>query len=186
MTRSAVAAREERILSRQCMRPDGAFDRVGVLFDAAVVKEPDQAAPVAYGVTPIRAWKQSRSTSPIRPASVLRADCRLLRIQRRWRHHGCRQVGGGNARGPRSRTSRPRDNTYLDSTGATLTRINSLHTARARDAMNRSASISAAAPAWHELPQPSVAEVVKHDCQGNKTRRRVPATDIAWCGQMAL
>ena len=49
MTRSAVAARKERILSRQCMRPDGAFDRVRVHFDAAVV-ERDQAGPVAYGV----------------------------------------------------------------------------------------------------------------------------------------
>ena len=49
MTRSAVAAGEERILSRQCMRPDGAFDRVRVHFDAAVV-ERDQAGPVAYGV----------------------------------------------------------------------------------------------------------------------------------------
>jgi hypothetical protein len=33
------------------MRPDGAFDRVRVHFDAAVVKERDQAGPVAYGVT---------------------------------------------------------------------------------------------------------------------------------------
>ena len=51
MTRSGVAAREERILSRQCMRPDGAFDRVRVDFDAAVVKERDQAGPAAYGAT---------------------------------------------------------------------------------------------------------------------------------------
>src|ERR1700722_10748129 len=51
MTRSAVAAGEERILSRPCMRPDDAFDRVRVHFDAAVVKYRDQAGPVAYGVT---------------------------------------------------------------------------------------------------------------------------------------
>jgi hypothetical protein len=53
MTRPAISAREERIPSRQRTRPDepdGAFDRVRAHFDAAVLKERDQAGPVAYGV----------------------------------------------------------------------------------------------------------------------------------------
>src|SRR5690242_18540643 len=47
MTRSAVIAREKRVLARQCVRANGALDRVRVELDAAIVKERDQAGPMA-------------------------------------------------------------------------------------------------------------------------------------------
>jgi hypothetical protein len=51
MTRSAVAARKERILARQSMWPNGALDGVRVHLDPAVVEERDQAGPVTQRVT---------------------------------------------------------------------------------------------------------------------------------------
>jgi hypothetical protein len=57
MTRPAIRTREQCILARQGMRPDGPLDHIGVHIDAAVVEEHDQSRPVpqrvAYGLRQI-------------------------------------------------------------------------------------------------------------------------------------
>src|SRR3546814_16052616 len=42
---AAVASGEQMVFPAECHRTDGAFDRIGVEFDAAVVEEAGQAGP---------------------------------------------------------------------------------------------------------------------------------------------
>ena len=42
---AAIAAGEEMIFSAECNRPDCAFNRVGVEFDAAIMQEARQGIP---------------------------------------------------------------------------------------------------------------------------------------------
>lgn len=80
---AAVAAREETVLAAERDRPDCAFDRVGVEFDAIVVQESCQTFPVRERVTDDfggraatrQQWKLRFEPHPHRVNNLAWSDC---------------------------------------------------------------------------------------------------------------